>query len=151
MTSTLHSVAWALVLLAGITACGGDDGDVPPDAALSAACMEATERSDLEFVQSQIFTAGCSLSSSCHAGPLPAAGLSLEDGSSEAALIGVDSTLEPGFKLVEPGDPDNSYLLMILGREPLPDGVTITDPMPQANPPLCDEKIEAVARWVEQL
>jgi hypothetical protein len=145
--------ARALLIVSSLfgAACGGDDGGGTPDAGLSAACQEATTRSDFEFVQEQVFSASCSLSASCHAGPAPQAGLTLEEGSSEAALIGIQSTLEPDFNLVEPGDPDASYLLMILGREPLPPGVTITDPMPQANPPLCDEKIEAVARWVEQL
>jgi hypothetical protein len=138
-------------LLLAAAACGGDDDGGAPDAGLSASCQEATTRSDFEFVQESILSASCSLSTSCHAGPAPAGGLSLVDGDSEAALIAVGSTLEPDFNLVEPGDPDASYLLMILGREPLPAGVVITNPMPQANPPLCDEKIEAVARWVEQL
>lgn len=154
MTARTLQILALSTVAAGAAACGGDDGGdgQDPDAGLSASCMEATMHSDLEWIQDNIFTPSCASFASCHMGSAAgAAGLNLEAGMAESAMVDVDSTLEPDYKLVAPGDADNSYLLMILGREPVPAGVTINRTMPLGNPVLCDEKIEAVARWVDQM
>lgn len=149
MKHLLRSLTIASLALG--TACGGgDDGD-EPDAGISASCMEATERSDLEWIQDNVFTPSCAAFSSCHMGAARSAeGLNLESGMTEANVVGVDSVQVPGTALVEAGNPDASYLLNKLGRGTFPPGADTTI-MPFGNPPLCDEKIEAVARWVNSL
>lgn len=157
------SAACALAIaLFTVPACGGDDDDdgVPvdpdasvtePDAApLSASCVEAMDKSDILWIQDNIFNS-CAAFSVCHQGAaMSAGGLNLESGFAETAMINVDSALFPDYKLVVPGDPDNSYLMTILGAAegPLKDGVGT---MPYNNPTLCEPKLEAIGRWISAL
>lgn len=113
--------------------------------------MEALEHSDLAWIQDNIFTPSCAAFSSCHMGTAASAeGLNLEAGMTEANVVNVDSAQVPAVKLIAPGDPDNSYLLHKLGRGEFPPGAQTTT-MPLGNPVLCDEKIDAVVRWVNSL
>lgn len=148
-------VSLSLVLIG----CGGDDDDGSDgnvDAGPSASCLEAEEHSDLEWIQENIFNGGCALSASCHRGDAPDAnGLNLEAGNSEENMVGVAAVGDSadGLNLVEPGDPMNSYLLIILGHygtdDPrIPEG---TGPMPFNSPLLCEQKLQAIERWIESL
>lgn len=147
-------LALHLALAAGglaITGCGGDDGGSGIDAGLSPSCQEALTRSDLAFIQQRIFQPSCANFSDCHQGrATDAAGLNLEEGQSRANLVDVDSTLFPQFKLVAPGRPRESYLLIILGH--YPDLMQFIDPdsgpMPYNSPLLCQPKREAIERWI---
>ena len=138
----------AALALVTLVACGGgsdDDADSPD--AVSPSCMEATSHSDLAWIQEKVFTPSCAGFSACHMGSaLEAEGLNLEPGQSHTQLINVDSTLFPQFKRVVPGDPQNSYLMIIMGQfsGPLGEGGT----MPYNNPLLCKEKRDAVERWI---
>jgi hypothetical protein len=110
--------------------------------------MEATMHSDYAWLQEKVWGPSCSAFNACHKGAaLEAGGLSLEDGQTIPQTVGVDSDLFPQFKRIAPGDPDNSYMVIILGGAPGP-----IDPevgmMPYNNPPLCREKIDAVRRWI---
>lgn len=154
----MHSPTWFGVLAIAAIGCGGsDDGGGgadagEPDAAgPSPSCLEAAQHSDLEWIQEEIFTPSCAAFGVCHMGNANSAGgLNLEEGMAAANMINVPSQLFPEYDLVVPGDPDSSYLLIILGGRPGPlDEDVMT--MPYSSPPLCDEKIEAVARWVESL
>lgn len=149
-------------------ACGGDDdGADPADAApaaadatvpddpdampLSQSCIDAMDHSDLAWIQDNILTPGCASFNSCHKGAaIQAGGLNLEAGNSEAAMLGVDSVRFEDWKLVVAGDPDNSYLMVILTGEggPIDSGVGT---MPYNNPLLCEPKIEAIRRWITNL
>lgn len=157
------SAACALAIaLLTVSGCGGDeDGDgapVGPDASaneadaapLSASCVEAMDKSDILWIQDNVFNS-CAAFSVCHQGAaMSAGGLNLESGFAEAALINIDSQLFPDYKLVVPGDPDNSYLMTILGAAegPLKDGVGT---MPYNNPTLCEPKLDAIGRWITAL
>lgn len=140
----------SIALLPLVLACSSDDGggDAGVDA-ISASCMEATTHSDLAWLQEKVFTPSCSAFNSCHKGTAAeAGGLSLEPGQTIPQMVGVDSTLFPQFKRVAAGDPANSYLMIILGdvSGPLdPDVGT----MPYNNPKLCQEKLDAVERWIQ--
>jgi hypothetical protein len=136
---------------------GGDDGTITPDAAgpdaepLSAECIEAANHSDLAWIQAEIFTPGCASFSVCHMGAAASAGgLNLEDGMSQAAMVNIDSVRFTDWQLVVPGDPDNSYLMAILGdvEGPLADGIGT---MPFNNPTLCQPKLDAIRRWIGSL
>ncbi len=118
---------------------------------LSPSCMEASEHSDLAWIQENILTPGCASFASCHMGDASqAGGLNLEAGQSEANMLGVDSVRFAEWKLLVAGDPDMSYLMVLLTGEggPLSDEVGT---MPYNNPKLCDPKIEAVRRWISSL
>ena len=152
--SVFPSLASILFVVSGAVACGGggddDDGD-----GVNAECMEATQHSDLAWIQENIFNGSCALSAACHRGDAPdARGLSLEEGMSEANLVGVpaEGPTADGLDRVVPGDPDNSYLMIILGQfgtdDPrIPDVGT----MPQSSPLLCAEERDAIQRWIEEL
>ncbi len=147
-----HRLACGLAAISFVTlsACsGGDDGgDV--DAGLSASCQEAVNHDDLPWIQENVFDRSCGFSG-CHGSANPADALELTAGMSMAGLAGVDSIRDPNFKRVLAGNADDSYLLMIMGRNPSNPGVTINRTMPVSNSLLCDEKVEAVARWVNSL
>ena len=75
---------------------------------------------------------------------------------SEANLVGVPAVGDSadGLNLVEPGNPMESYLLIILGHygtdDPrIPDDGNRT--MPFNSPLLCEQKRDAIERWVESL
>ncbi len=113
--------------------------------------MEASDHSDLAWIQENIFTPGCAAFSSCHMGDAnQAGGLNLEAGQAEANMLDVDSVRFGDWKLVVAGDPDMSYLMVLLTGEggPLDDEVGT---MPYNNPKLCEPKIEAVRRWISSL
>jgi hypothetical protein len=160
----------ALLSLAVVatSACGEDDPqDKPADAApaaadatpqeeadampLSPSCIEAADHSDLEWIQDNILSAGCAGFDACHKGnAAQAGGLNLENGQSQAAMLGIDSVRFTDWKLVVAGDPDNSYLMVLLTGEggPLDDKVGT---MPYNNPRLCEPKIDAIRRWITAL
>lgn len=153
----------ALSLGGAAVGCGDSDVDPPgadgsvgsdasaADAGVSPSCMEATEHSDLAWIESEIFAPSCAAFGPCHQGAaVSAGGLNLEEGNSEANLVGVASGLFPEYDLVVPGDPDASYLMIILGHRDGPiDSSTGT--MPYNNPLLCVEKRDAIERWITAL
>lgn len=145
----------AALLLLGPAACGDDGATMvdamPPDA--NPRCLEAVDHSDLAWIQENVFTPSCSRFTACHQGrALMANELSLEDGDAHAQLVGVASVEEnaDGMLRVAPGDPENSYLMVLLGyygsdHPAIGDGGL----MPYNSPLLCDEMQEAVKRWIE--
>ncbi len=72
-------------------------------------CTGAPAPSTLTDVQADIYTKSCAFST-CHGSGGGAQGLSLTDGNSYAATVGVPSSLDPSINLVEPGDHANSFL-----------------------------------------
>ena len=143
-----------------------DDPQVTPtdapsgsaDAPISASCQEATTHSDLAWIEDNIYARSC-VFSGCHngVGGGDAAQMNLKKGFSHAALVGVNSRLEPSYKYVVAGQPNQSYLMMMIAHIPPEMMSPPTDPpeadvgfMPQAAAfvPLCVEKREAIQRWI---
>jgi hypothetical protein len=98
--------------------------------------LEATFAS----IQGNVFTPMCV---ACHAGATAPLGLRLDAVNSYALLVGVASVQQPSLQRVEPGNPDDSYLIRKLegtagtgGRMPL-DGT----PLPQAD-------IDVIRQWI---
>lgn len=87
---------------------GTAGGDFVSTFVLSTATLGPT----LDEIQAAVFTPECA---SCHSGPTGAtlpAGMDLSDAdASHAALVGVDSIMEPGIFRVVAGDPETSYLI----------------------------------------
>jgi hypothetical protein len=155
----------ATLLLVSVVSCGGGGGDDGGDdggdeGSVTPECMEATEHSDLPWIQEEIFTPNCANFVACHSGDAnQALGLNLEAGNAEGNLVGQEAQAETagGLNLVEPGDPENSYLLVMLGQfgedDPRipPDAAGDPDTMPQNSPLLCQEKRDAIERWITDL
>ncbi len=131
-----------------LVACGGGDSGPdagPPDA--NPFCLEAEDHDDLPWLQENIFTPSCSRFTACHQGRALMAGeLSMEDGETHMNLVNVESTLFPEFMRVVPGDPENSYLMIILGQYEGP--LTENGTMPYNSPLLCQEMRDAIERWI---
>lgn len=127
------------------------DESSPLDAgidAISATCMEATQHSDLTWIQDKVFQTSCAGFRDCHQGAaVDAAHLSLERGQTHAQLVNIDTEFVTPFKRVLPGDPANSYLMIIMGSYPGPLKEDVGT-MPYNSPLLCKEKRDAVERWI---
>jgi hypothetical protein len=97
----------------------------------------------LTQIQNQIFTPICSV---CHTGPtsnvLPS-GMNLTAGNSFASIVGVPSLQVPTFDRIEPGNPDDSYLIRKLEGGP---GIMLSR-MPQGGPFLNQATIDMVRQW----
>lgn len=99
----------------------------------------------LATVQEQIFTPKCALSS-CHAGGAPQEGMSLEPGKVQASTFNV-TAVESTLKRINPGDPDQSYLVAkIEGRARAVGGSG--GRMPLGYPPLSHAEIQLVRDWI---
>ena len=118
------------------TGCGGDDSTLGPDDEGEGALTEAT----LAQV-SGVFSVSCALSG-CHSGGEPKADLSLE-GDFAARIIGVASGQRPDLKLVDPGNPDDSYLLIKVRG----DDEIVSQQMPPGGT-LPAEQVEIIRAWI---
>lgn len=99
----------------------------------------------LQQIQTQIFTPTCSVPG-CHSGPtgpvLPT-GMDLTAGNSRASLVDVLS-LQVALNRVEPGQPDDSYLIRKLEGGP---GI-VNNRMPLGGPFLDQQTIDMVRQWI---
>lgn len=107
------------------------------------------ENSTYHDIQEYVFDKSCA-SSTCHAAPANSRGLSLEYGLSYDALIGVvpqnPAAAAAGMKLVDPGNPENSFLLTkLIGPESNDQGSR----MPFGGGMIHDAKIDAIRTWIE--
>lgn len=105
----------------------------------------------LEQVQEAVFSPSCAVQF-CHSGDFPSAGLSLEEGESFAELVDVQPTnlaaINAGYLLVEPGNPDDSFLyIKIVG----PPSVAFGSRMPLLGGFLDEEQTALVRDWITSL
>ncbi|MDQ3368663.1 MAG: hypothetical protein M3680_24810 [Myxococcota bacterium] len=136
-----------------------DDGEPAGACKLTttAPCMEADNHSDLAWIEANVFASSCAFSG-CHNGAATAAGrINLKAGMSHAALVDVDSVIEPGRKLVVAGQPRQSYLMMMVQHvAPAEMDPPASEPpgevgyMPQnaGGAVLCCQKLDALDRWI---
>lgn len=100
----------------------------------------------LSEIQTTIFSTTCAVSG-CHDGSgndLPGS-MDLRSGQAYASIVGVPSARRPELNRVEPGDPDNSYLIHKLENAP---GI-IGSPMPPTGP-LSTEQIAMIREWIAE-
>ena len=107
------------------------------------------ENSTYHDIQEYVFDKSCA-SSTCHAAPANSRGLSLEYGLSYDALIGVvpqnPAAAAAGMKLVDPNNPENSFLLTkLIGPESNDQGSR----MPFGGGMIHNAKIDAIRTWIE--
>ncbi len=98
----------------------------------------------LAQVQQDVFSASCAFSG-CHGGSSPAQGLSLSPGQSWANTVNVPSRQQPSLDLVEPGDPEQSYLWRKVTGAPGISGAR----MPFGAAPLDPAQLDLLRSWVE--
>lgn len=133
-------------------------------------CVQAGQDrpSDFAWLQANMFSTNCS-GKDCHGAPengmFPTGDLSFAEGYAYQALLGKDpaspgdpplvaATYDPGFHLVEPGHPEESYLLFILHGLDAEQETAFAQPpddvgfMPQNNKTLCCQKLDVVERWI---
>jgi hypothetical protein len=91
-----------------------------------------------------IFNARCS----CHVGGETAGGLDLEEGSAYDDTVGAPS-FQVDMNQIEPGAPDQSYLLHKVSGTQLDVGGT-GGRMPLGRPPLTADQLDTLRRWIEQ-
>lgn len=97
----------------------------------------------LASIQENIFDVSCALSG-CHVGANPPMGLDLSAGQSQSSLVGVGSEEVPAFERVDPGNPDDSYLVMKIEGDPRIEGGR----MPLGRTPLSGEQIAVIREWI---
>ena len=107
------------------------------------------ENSAYHDIQEYVFDKSCA-NSICHAAPANSADLSLEYGLSYDDLVGIvprnAAAADAGMKLVDPGNPDNSFLLTkLIGPESPNQGSR----MPFGGGMIHAGKIEAIRTWIE--
>jgi len=91
-------------------------------------------------IQANVFTPRCT---GCHAGSGAPAGLRLDAANSYALLVGVASGEVPSLQRINPGRPDDSYLIQKLeGR------AAVGARMPFGGPFLDDATVAVIKQWI---
>ena len=137
-------------LAAALLACGSSGDGSPagpsggaPDGGSTDTDGDSPRAVTLVRLSGEIFTPRCA-TSGCHSGTTRAGGLSLQAEDIATAIVDVPSAAKPDYKLVAPGDPVNSYLLMKMRGD---EGIA-GDRMPPGGA-LEDEQVALVEEWVE--
>ena len=97
----------------------------------------------LAQISEQILAPNCAFSG-CHGGGSLPANLSLEADFVAGEIIGIASTERPEFKRIDPGNPDDSYLLMKLRGDSRITG----GQMPLGGGTLPAELLEMIREWI---
>ena len=120
-------------------------------------CGPAPEPVTFTEVRDDLLLLSCALSS-CHGTGTGDLTLDAEDpGAVYAALVGVASSERPELNLVEPGDPDNSYLVMKLEQAEAvtaPGTGTEVEQLDPVPPPFSllgsdPDMVDRVRAWIE--
>ena len=104
------------------------------------------DKAKLQKKVTSVFKTHCAVSG-CHKGKYPKKKLTLEEDKFFEAIVNVNSLQVDSLKLVDTKQPEKSYLLMkVKGTEGIVD-----DRMPIDAPPLVDEEIEVIEKWIQSL
>jgi hypothetical protein len=164
---------FALVALLATSACrlsldddappAGNDGGrlcmpVPSNPTCAMAAADPVASSKLSWITANVMTPNCG-GSSCHgmgAGGNPPLGRIVLTTDPHTKLVGVDATFATGRKLVVAGDVGKSYLMVILRHLTLDQADPSPAPepsggryMPLGVPTICCEKLDAMAKWIQ--
>ena len=94
-------------------------------------------------IQKNVFDTNCALSG-CHAGTFLSAGLNLSNGKSYEALVNKTSSLNSNYKLVEPGNSENSFIIKMLKNTG--ERTTIMPPSGKLN----SSVIDSISAWINR-
>ncbi len=95
---------------------------------------------EFQSIQDHVFTPICT---TCHAGGAAPVGLRLDEGASYAMLVNAPSAEVPGLLRVDPGNPDDSYLVQKIEGH-----AAVGDQMPLGGPPLPSDTIAIIRQWI---
>jgi hypothetical protein len=126
----------------------GSEGDIPPvpDCIDHDPAVAPTVAPTLSNVATVVFAQSC-MFNACHGEAGQAAGLNLQATELHAELLGHEVQGNIGATLIEPGDPDNSWLYQMMANCE-PDGGTGSH-MPLNAPVLLDDRSIALVReWI---
>ena len=146
MLKPLLPAAVVLAMSVVLSACGagngnGLDANGQPLADANVAEQALVTESNLKSIQQTVFSPICA---ACHFGAAAPEGLRLDsEENSFALLVNVQSNQDANYNRVEPGDPDNSYLIQKLEGSAL-----VNTRMPLNQPALPDEVIAAIRQWI---
>lgn len=150
-TTAPYSIDWDTTAIANgqvtLTAEAEDEAGNVGSSADVVVTVQNAQPVTLTQIQNQVFDPICS---GCHGGPtgnnLPS-GMNLSTAaSSHAALVNVASIQQPALDRVEPGDPDNSYLIRKLEGGP---NISASR-MPQGGPFLNQATIDMIRQWISE-
>lgn len=132
-------IALSLALGLGCAGDGGNQGAtvIPPPPGPGGTV-------DYETQIQPIFDESCS----CHLSVSAPGGLTLLSGISYDALVGVNSSQSSSLQLVEPGEPDRSYLVIKI--DDILSTLRVGERMPRGSSPLSDSKIQLIRTWIEE-
>lgn len=99
-----------------------------------------TLQADFKSIQDNVFTPICT---ACHVGASAPQGLRLDDANAYALLVGVASAEQPQLLRVDPGDPDQSYLI-----QKLEGTAAVGGRMPLNGTPLSQADIDVIRQWI---
>ncbi|MEC7949549.1 MAG: hypothetical protein VX265_18425 [Myxococcota bacterium] len=137
----MHTATLGLPFLL-LVACGAKaDGDGPTDTGTPETGAEPT----WENVRDDVLVNSCGFGS-CHAPP-GAAQFGIDETTPAEDLVAVPSSQDETIFIVQPGDPDSSYLVMKLEGEAGIDG----EPMPPPAGGLDPAKVQLVRDWISSL
>lgn len=129
----------ALVLAAALSACGAGSGE-GLDRNGQPIQPGPTVPSEFQEIQDTIFTPICT---QCHIGSSAPQGLRLDAANSYALLVNTASSEVPSLMRVNPGNPNQSYLLQkIEGTQ------SVGGRMPFGQAPLPQDRIDLVRTWI---
>ena len=128
---------------AGAVLDGDEDGAPGGDFSATFTVESGAGAPTLSELQADVFTPSCA-KSGCHAGSAPAQGMNLSDGQTFASTVGVPSTEVLSLNRVEPGNPDDSYLV-----QKVEGTATVGGRMPLDGPPfLTNAQIQSIRDWI---
>jgi hypothetical protein len=140
----------AAFLLAGCAGSGGEGDHGPPKPSCTPAVDPASAPRYGSNIQ-PIYDRSCAVAG-CHAGVAPAQGLDLSPGRSFASTVGRRSTEALGVAIVEPGDPDASYLVRKIRGDAGIAGVMMPQGCPgtplQGAQCLVPDEMDAITTWI---
>lgn len=149
MKNPMLVLGLALAMLGcGDEGSSGGDGCPPGQVRCDGPCIDEIEP-NLQAIQDAIFRPSCTTFTVCHTGTDPAQGLDLSSlESSSSTLIGVESVQVAGKLRVAPNDSAASYLVnKITGVDIAPN--TLRMPISARPEVLCEPKIDAIRRWID--
>jgi len=127
----------------------GEDTDTCSNACVGCEPQQSDFASTFEAIQALVFDSevySCS-TALCH-GAAAQGGLDLRAGASFAALVGVESQIDPTTLRVFPGDDDRSMLYMKLANKLSGTPPISGSPMPQNAPAITPELLDVVRLWI---
>ncbi len=139
--------ALLVTVLLGACSAKPETQPAPPPADAPAAAPSPDGAKALPPAIAEILKTRCE---KCHSPPDAAGGLDMRPENAYASLVGRPSRQVPSLHIVEPGDPDRSYLMAkLLGRHRELGGRGVA--MPKKGGPLEQAQIDAIRAWIKSL